>query len=134
VPLIIAGPGIPHGSSDALVYLFDLYPTVCDLLGVEVPATVEGQSLAPILRGEAESVRDTVFTAYLDVQRAVRTERWKLIRYPRVDETQLFDLEQDPNELHDLAEEPEQAGRVRELGELLRSMQRELGDPAAKGG
>jgi arylsulfatase A-like enzyme len=129
--VIVSGPGIPHGTSDALIYLFDLYPTVCDLLGVEVPATVEGKSLVPILRGEAESVRDSVFGAYLDVQRSVRTERWKLIRYPRVDETQLFDLEQDPNEVHDLAEQPEQADRVREMNELLRSLQRQLGDPTA---
>ena len=36
-PLVIAGPGVPQGSSDALVYLFDLYPTLCELLGVPVP-------------------------------------------------------------------------------------------------
>ena len=129
-PLILAGPGVPAGSSDALVYLFDLYPTLCDLLGVETPDTVEGRSLAPILRGEASSVRDEIFTAYLDVQRAVRTERWKLIRYPRVDVTQLFDLERDPNEVHDLAGRPEHAERVRELEERLRELQEGLGDPA----
>ena len=131
-PVIVAGPGVPHGVSDALVYLFDLYPTVCDLTGVGIPGSVEGKSLVPIMRGEAESVRDSVFSAYLDVQRAVRTDRWKLIRYPRVDQTQLFDLEQDPNELHDLAHRPEYADRVRELEQLLRSMQRELEDPTAK--
>jgi arylsulfatase A-like enzyme len=129
-PLVIAGPGIPKGSSDALVYLLDLYPTLCELLGVEVPESVEGESLAPIVRGEAQSVRDSLFSAYLDVQRAVRDERWKLIRYPHVGVTQLFDLENDPWELKDLAREPEHAARVGELNALLRTWQKELDDRA----
>ena len=44
-PLIVAGPGIPRGKSDALVYLFDLFPTICDLAGATTPAVVEGKSL-----------------------------------------------------------------------------------------
>src|SRR5690606_12602606 len=51
-PLIFAGPGIPHGESDALVYLFDLFPTICDLAGVEVPKVIEGESLLPLIHGE----------------------------------------------------------------------------------
>ncbi len=129
-PLVIAGPGIPKGSSDALVYLFDIYPTLCELLGVAVPDTVEGKSLAPIVRGEAGAVRDSLFFAYLDVQRAVRDERWKLIRYPHVGITQLFDLEADPWELSDLARAPEHAERVEELTELLRQWQKDVGDRA----
>ena len=44
-PLIVAGPGVPHGRSDALVYLFDLFPTICDFAGVPTPPEVEGKSL-----------------------------------------------------------------------------------------
>ena len=91
---------------------------------------MEGESLAPIVRGEAQSVRDSLFSAYLDVQRAVRDERWKLIRYPHVGVTQLFDLENDPWELKDLAREPEHAARVGELNALLRTWQKELDDRA----
>jgi arylsulfatase A-like enzyme len=127
-PLVIAGPGIPKGSSKALVYLFDLYPTLCELLGVQVPKSVEGKSLAPIVRGESKAVRDSIFTAYLDIQRAVRDERWKLIRYPNVGVTQLFDLEADPWELNDLSRLPEHSAKVGGLTALLRQWQEDLGD------
>ncbi len=68
-PLIFQGPGIPQGHSDALVYLFDIYPTVCDLVGAPMPDGIDGKSLAPILHGETDAVRDTIFLAYRKVQR-----------------------------------------------------------------
>lgn len=129
-PLVLNGPGVPHGSSDALVYLFDLYPTLCDLLGVETPDHVEGQSLAPIVRGEQDAGRAALYSGYLDVQRAVRDERWKLIRYPLVHVTQLFDLANDPHEVHDLSEEPEYAAQLQRMYTLLRREHRRWGDRA----
>src|SRR3954463_5272923 len=80
-PLVISGPGVPHGQSDALVYLYDLFPTICDYARAPVPAVVEGKSLAPIVRGEASDVRQYLFMAYRDWQRMVRDRRWKLIEY-----------------------------------------------------
>ena len=74
-PLIVAGPGVPHGRSDALVYLFDLFPTICDFAGVPAPAEVEGKSLLPVIRGETPRVRDRLFGAYRDCQRMIRDER-----------------------------------------------------------
>ena len=93
-PLIVAGPGIRHGRSDALVYLFDLFPTICDFAGVPTPQEVEGKSLLPVIRGETPRVRDRLFGAYRDCQRMIRDERWKLIKYNAAGEkhTQLFDL------------------------------------------
>ncbi len=131
VPLMLSGPGIPRGeTSDALVYLFDIFPTICDLAGLAIPGGVDGRSLGSIMRGEAKNVRESAFTAYKDVQRAVRDERWKLIRYPKVDETQLFDLENDPHEMRDLAEEPAYTAKVNEMMALLRKWQQRLGDNA----
>src|SRR5262249_51568247 len=70
VPLLLSGPGIPRRQrSQALVYLFDLFPTLADLAGVKAPPTVEGTSLLPILSGKKKNVRDSVFAAYRDVQR-----------------------------------------------------------------
>jgi arylsulfatase A-like enzyme len=131
VPLVIAGPGIKHAQSGALVYLYDLFPTICDLAQVPVPASSEGQSLVPLLTGKPAKQRDYLFTCYKNVQRAVRTDRWKLIRYPQVDQTQLFDLQNDPHELNNLAAKPEQASRLKEMMALLATAQKECDDTCA---
>lgn len=120
VPLVVAGPGIPKGKSEALVYLMDLFPTFAEFAGAKVPAGVDGQSLVPILTGKQTKVRDVLYTAYRACQRAIRDERWKLIRYPLVDRTQLFDLSADPHELTNLADQPEHAAKVSELTALLK--------------
>ncbi|MEI7900155.1 MAG: sulfatase-like hydrolase/transferase [bacterium] len=120
VPLVMAGPGIPKGRSDALVYLMDLFPTFADFAGATAPEGVEGKSLRPVVEGKASKVRDVLYTGYSDCQRAIRDDRWKLIRYPLVDKTQLFDLQADPHELANLAGAPGQAGKVEELTALLK--------------
>ncbi|MHC4982309.1 MAG: sulfatase-like hydrolase/transferase [Planctomycetota bacterium] len=129
VPLIFSGPGIGAGkSSDAFCYLFDVYPTVCELAGAEIPESPEGKSLAPVIRGKADSVRDTIFLAYRDVQRAVRRGRWKLIRYPKVNVTQLFDLQADPHETKNLAGEAACGEKLKELTAMLAEQQKLFGD------
>lgn len=128
VPLVFSGRGIAQGETQAIAYLFDVYPTVCQLCGVAIPPGLDGKSLVPVLRGNAAKVRDCAFTAYRDVQRAIRTDRWKLIRYPQINKTQLFDLQADPHEMHDLAAKPEYAERVRELTAALANEQRAYGD------
>ena len=130
VPCVIAGPGIPKGKSDALIYLMDLFPTLCDFGGAKMPAGLEGNSIAPILAGKATKVRDVLYTGYRDCQRAVRDDRWKLIRYPLVDKTQLFDLQNDPHELTNLAGQPEHAAKVAELTALLTQEMKRYGDAA----
>ena len=131
VPLLISGPGIPRNERrDCLCYQLDLFPTLCDLLGLPVPPSVESSSLMPVIRGEAARVRANQFHAYMDVQRAVRDERWKLIEYcvEGTRRTQLFDLEDDPWEMSDLAGDAQGAPEVERLrGELAR-WQRELDD------
>ncbi len=128
VPLVIAGPGIVHGRSDAFVYLMDLYPTFCDLAGATPPSDIEGVSLRPILAGRPASTRPLLFTAYQDVQRAVRDERWKLIRYPQVDRTQLFDLAADPHERTNLAADPAHRATFDRLRRSLEEQSAHWGD------
>ena len=123
-PLIIAGPGLPRGRrTDAMVYLLDIFPTLGELAGVAALEGSEGLSLVPVLRGEKAAVRDSIFTAYAKLQRAVRDERWKLIVYPPINKTQLFDLLTDPAETRDLAGDSAYAGEVRRLTALLREWQ-----------
>ena len=127
-PLIFAGPGIPHGESDALVYLLDIYPTVCDLVGAAPPKKIDGVSFKPVLTGQSKSARRELFLSYLSVQRAIRNDRWKLIRYPQVNVTQLFDLQSDPDEMHNLGDDPDQRERVQTMLARLAESQPTWGD------
>jgi len=132
VPLMIRAPGLPQGKvSRSFCYLLDIFPTLCDLTGLPVPAAVEGRSVVPALRNPKAALRDTMFFAYRHFQRGVRTDRWKLARYNAGGRqvTQLFDLRTDPWETRNLASEPAQAGRVRELTTLLKDWMRKTDDP-----
>lgn len=136
VPLVIGGPGLPKDKrSDAYAYLFDLFPTLCELTGTPTPATVEGSSLVPVIQGKKARVRDSMFHAYRTFQRAVKDERYKLIRYSvnGTKTTQLFDLKNDPLERKNLAGEAGQAGRVRGLSGLMGEWMRKTDDIAAVG-
>jgi arylsulfatase A-like enzyme len=82
-PLILAGPGIPAGaSSTALTYLLDLYPTLLGQAGARANEGIEGRDLAPLWRGEAQAILESLFLSMGQTQRAVTDGRWKLIRYP----------------------------------------------------
>ena len=132
VPLIVSGPGIPAGQrTDAMCYLFDVLPTLGKICQVAAPKTSEGVEFAATLRDPAKPARKEMMFAYRHVQRAVRDERWKLIRYPVVNKTQLFDLESDPFEITNLAEEPKHAAKVAELMAMLARKQKEFGDTTA---
>jgi arylsulfatase A-like enzyme len=128
VPLVFAGPGIPKGQSDALVYLMDVYPTVCELIGAPVRAKIDARSLVPVITGETRVSREYLFTSYRNVQRSVRDERWKLIRYPRINLSQLFDLQTDPHEMNDLADQPAHAAKLKQMMSLLEQAQQHYGD------
>ncbi|UDY35163.1 sulfatase family protein [Dermatobacter hominis] len=87
VMLVLRGPGGFVGGQvrDALVSQLDIYPTICDVVGIERPEWLEGESLVPLVTGQVESVRDEVFAevtyhAAYEPQRAIRTDRFKYMR------------------------------------------------------
>ena len=87
VSLILRGPGPFRGGKacDALVSHLDLFPTICEALGIQAPAWLEGRSLLPVLRGQRAEINEEVFAevsyhASYEPQRAVRTQRYKYIR------------------------------------------------------
>jgi len=159
VPMIVSGPGIKPGSrAPGNIYLGDLLATFCDLTGVEPPETNEGTSFKPVLLGERQTVRDTLYGVYSGGQkpgmRAVRKGDWKLIEYGSATsgnrETQLFNLKDNPHEFlaehHDpqvsdltgisptkhqtnLADDPQHADKLAELRALLLAEMRRLDDP-----
>ena len=131
-PLIIGGPGIPRGrSSQAFTYLLDIFPTLCELTGIAPPAGVFGESLRPLWDGTQTSLRDTVFLPYIQLQRAVRDDRWKLICYPKLGYSQLFDLQADPHETRSVFEDPAHAAHVTRLFAQMQAWQKEVGDTLA---
>ena len=87
VTLIIDYPGnhMKGSVSDALISHLDIYPTICDMIGLNKPEWLEGESLLPLLEKRKESVREEVFAevtyhAAYEPMRCIRTERYKLIR------------------------------------------------------
>jgi arylsulfatase A-like enzyme len=131
VPLLIAGPGIPPGRTAAMVYLRELFPTTCDLAGIPIPASVTGRSFDEVLKGESEGHHDAVFGTFTDTQRSIQTaDGWKLVFYPKVGKFQLFDLNGDPDEMHNLAADGIEHPRFKELFDKLMEWQAKM-DPEA---
>ncbi|TDK43429.1 sulfatase [Algoriphagus formosus] len=107
VPLMLRVPGMTAGQSEALVELIDLYPTLLDLTGFEIPTGIQGKSLASILKGKEESVRDFAFTVTQGGNTfLIRSDRWAYIQYGENGEEgmELFDMHQDPGQFTNLAD------------------------------
>ena len=116
VPLIVAGPGIAADKrADAMCYLFDVMPTLGKLCGVATPKDSQGQEFSSVLKDPTRPGRPFLMFGYKSVQKALNDGRWKLIRYPHVDRTQLFDLQSDPFETKDLSSDPAHAERVKAM-------------------
>jgi arylsulfatase A-like enzyme len=129
VPLIFNGLDIPAGkSTQAFSYLLDIYPTLCDVIGIQQPANLEGESLRPVWEGKKARVRESVFLPFIQIQRAVRDERWKLICYPKIGHIQLFDLQNDPDETTNLIDRADIAGQTQRLLQLMKQWQAKVGD------
>lgn len=159
VPLVACCPGrAPSGIvTDRLVMNVDICPTILDAAGIDMPETVQGQSLMPLLRDEPIDWRSCVYYAYhedswrfrdrsaddmsepgfayftphrVSPHRGVRTERYKLIEYVAEgpDAWELFDLADDPDELTNRYNDPAMAGVVTEMTQRLRTLQSQYGD------
>jgi arylsulfatase A-like enzyme len=105
-----------HRVDDRLVGLQDVMPTLLDLCDIPIPETVEGQSMVGEQKREwfyGEIGEDAAAT------RMIHDGRYKLIYYSTGNCRQLFDVQEDPHELHDLAGAPEHAATLERLTELL---------------
>lgn len=168
VMLIMRGPGGFEGGRviDSMVSHIDVFPTLCDLLGVEPPAWLQGVSFMPLVRDEVTAVRDEIFAevnyhAAYEPMRAIRTERWKYIRrfedregpvLPNCDDSlsktlwlangwadmppaqeALYDLIFDPNEAHNLVNDPRAQDVLADLRARLDTWMHATDDPLLKG-
>ena len=129
-PLMVVGPGIPKGRKEKMaVYLQDIMPTAIEYAGGEVPEWVEFNSLRPMIEGEQEySSYPEIYGAYMDLQRMIRVDDYKLIVYPNAGVVKLFDLINDPIEKYNLAAATAQQERIRILFGKLQEQQVQMGD------
>ena len=141
MPLVVRWPGQTAAASEDrhLVQNLDYASTFLEMAGVPIPDDLQGRSLVPLLRGEApEGWRDAIYYHYHEYpsvhmvarQVAVRTERYKLIRFYQFGEWELYDLEEDPDELHNVFGDPRYLTVGTELAVRLGQLQQQYGDEA----
>lgn len=108
VPFIVVAPGTARAGAvcGRPVSLLDLYPTLAELAGLPPPPHLDGQSLVPLLRDPAAAWERPAVMTYQRGNHAVRSERWRYIRYAGGDE-ELYDHDADPREWTNLASRPE---------------------------
>ena len=113
VPLIISVPGKKPAVCNSFTELVDLYPTVSELCGLEVPARLQGRSLMKTLDDPLVTVRDTAFCANKN-SFLLRNDKWAYIQHGKDGQLglQLFDMEKDPKQYANLAENPEYSAVV----------------------
>lgn len=131
VPLILNGPGIPKGEKvENDVFMQDIMATALDFAGVNKPGYVEFNSLLPLINKKLKggNLEKGVYGAYLNLQRMIRKDGYKLMVYPKANKVLLFDMENDPNELRNLAENLEYKEKVKGLFIDLQKLQREYDD------
>ena len=147
VPLILSVPGQanPGAATDALVEFVDVYPTLAEVCGLEAPAGVEGVSLRPLIADPARPWKQAAFSQYPRAREgsrhrgrgdimgyAVRTARFRYVEWRewdggKVTARELYDHARDPNEMRNVAGEPEQAEAVRKMADVLREGWRAAG-------
>lgn len=129
VPFMVVGPDVPAGKKiEAPIYLQDVMPTSLEWAGAKKPDHVEFQSLNPLLNGDREQNYEAIYGAYTQTQRMVTEGKDKLIVYPKINKMLLFDLEKDPLETNNLAEDPQHQKTVARLLKKLQSLQDTVGD------
>ena len=142
-PLIVHWPGVtePGSTCDSLVQNIDMAPTFMEMAGLDAPASMHGVSLVPLLRGEMpEDWRDAIYYHYQMVEPAtrtahrvarhygIRTAKHKLIYFYDLKTWELYDLEDDPGEMHNQYDDPRYASVRADLTEQLQDLRIRYGD------
>lgn len=128
MPMIIAGPGLTQeASTKKPVELLDLYPTLADLCGLTPPSNLEGLSLRPLLANPAEAKWDKPAVTQVWHNKnawgySIRTDRWRYTEWLEGKAgRELYDHDNDPDEVHNLADKPDHAKTIARLSADLKS-------------
>jgi N-acetylglucosamine-6-sulfatase len=131
VPFLVYAPGIFKGGLriDRMVQNIDVGPTVLELAGLKPPSQLPGKSFLPLLKGDTTNWRNKIFYEYYweydfpmtPTIYGVRTDKYKFIRYMGLwDQNELYDLENDPDEMYNLINKPEYRGISQQMaGDLF---------------
>ena len=130
VPLMVAGPGIPKNEKiDAPVYLQDIMPTALEIANCPKADHIKFNSLLPLIKKQKKQQYEYIYGGYKNLQRMITDSEYKLIYYPKIDKTILYNLKKDPQELKNLADDPAYAGKIAELKAKLAKLEKEYADP-----
>ena len=132
VPLIFTGPNIENSIKKDLVYLFDVFPTIVELLNFKKPDNLDGLSLKDLLLGKEKNKKFTFSFHIKTFKRAARDERWKIIKYNVNNkiETQIFDLINDPYEIKNLYNKKSYDSISKKMHHLLKDNMEKFNDKA----
>ena len=119
VPVILAAPGIQPGRSRSMAELVDLYPTLARLAGLPVPPTVQGTPLQPILKNPRATIKPGALS-FAGRGISLRTPGWHYARYKDGSE-ELYDMQADPNQYRNLAKSADNARKLEQLRNLLKT-------------
>ncbi len=131
VPLMVVGPNIPKGKKiDTDIYLQDVMATALDIAGIKKPEYIEFNSFLDLAKGEqTQGKYNGIYGVYeKGSQRMIRKNNYKLILYPKSQQVLLYNLENDPLELENIASKPENTTKIKSLFKDLIQMQKEKGD------
>jgi arylsulfatase A-like enzyme len=124
MPFLVRWPGViqPGGKPEALIQNIDYAPTFLEIAGLKAPEDVQGESLVPLFKNAHQPWRNSLYYAYYELGEhavprhfGVRTAKHKLMYFPVSDEWNLFDLENDPQEMRSVHDVPEYASTREEL-------------------
>ncbi len=130
VPMMVVGPGVPKNTKvDADVYLQDIMASAIELAEIKKPEYVEFNSLMALARGEQkQSVYNEIYGCYTKKQRMIRADGYKLIVYPEAKVMRLYDLQKDPLEMDDIANQDENKEKIKTLFNRLVALQKTMDD------
>ncbi|HLO81613.1 MAG TPA: sulfatase [Chitinophagaceae bacterium] len=138
-PLIVKWPGVTKGRKETsqMVQNLDFAETLLEMAGLTVPADMQGKSFVPVLKGKQKgNVHDALYYHFYENQEhkvakhiGVRTDRYKLIYFYENNEWELYDLEKDGSEMHNLYNDPAYSKIQAKLKETLKGLKQQYKDP-----
>lgn len=135
MPFLVRWPGVvtPGTRNEALIQNIDYAPTFLEAAGVEIPKTIQGRSLLPVLKGgtPADWRKDIYYfysgeaTHAVAAHDGIRTEKHKLMFFPKTKEWNLFDMEKDPQEMKSVHDDPAYATTLADLKKRYAEVRKE---------